>query len=79
VLEKLHFDPTNADNDGARDEFLEIQAQLELEKHESTRHSFKLLQNKKYRRRMWTGFFLQVVGQTTGVLVINNFMVRQVR
>jgi hypothetical protein len=78
VLEKLHFDPANVDHDGARDEFLEIQAQLELEKHESVRYTLKLLQSKKYRRRMWTGFFLQVVGQTTGVLVINNFMVRQV-
>jgi hypothetical protein len=76
VLEKLHFVKGDSSNEGARQEFRNIQAQLELEKHDSGGSLFRLLQSKRYRRRMWTGFFLQAVGQTTGVLVINNYMVR---
>lgn len=72
MLEKLHFDPANRNHDGAKEEFLHIQAQLELEKHESSNSTLALLRSKRYRRRMWTGFFLQCIGQTTGVLVINS-------
>ena len=78
TLENLHQSPSDSLHIGAKEEFVQIQAQLQLERKESAGNIFSLLKNKRYRKRLLTGFMLQVVTQTTGVLVINNYMVRLV-
>ncbi|KAK5224289.1 hypothetical protein LTR47_009900 [Exophiala xenobiotica] len=75
VLVNLHQHPTDPDNLGAREEFLQIQKQVALERQRPTGNIFRLLLNPVYRKRFLYAFFLQALCQSSGVLVINNYMV----
>lgn len=70
VLEKLHKTPDDPRATGARLEFLQIQKQIELEHSQGLDNIRLLFQKPSFRRRMLTGFFVQSICQTTGVLTI---------
>ncbi|KAE8445891.1 hypothetical protein EG329_012670 [Mollisiaceae sp. DMI_Dod_QoI] len=75
ILERLHARPDDPYHITAREEFMQIHKQVELERTEKVRNLIQLLIHPKYRRRMLYGFFFQCLAQTTGVLVINNYQV----
>lgn len=75
MLEKLHASPDDPDHIGAREEFIQIQRQLEFERIERVPNYFWLIFGRKYRYRMFVGFFIQAMAQSTGVLVVANYMV----
>lgn len=77
VLEKLHANSKDPEHVGAREEFLQIRRQIELEKKEPSLNIFQLLIHSKYRKRMLYGFYLQALCQSSGCLVISNYMVLQ--
>ena len=72
VLDKIHHDAKNAESTLAHDEFLQIQAQLEIETllPSSWISIFKIAH---YRKRAIIGFLTLLSGQLTGSLVINNY------
>ena len=76
MLERLHENPADPLHRGAKEEFLQIKGQLSQESEESVGNLFQLLRYKRYRGRLLTGLFLQAMTQTSGILVINNYMVR---
>lgn len=59
----------------AREEFIQIQAQIELERSENLGNIFSLLRKPSYRKRLLSGFFVLFIAQSTGVLVVNNYQV----
>ncbi|KAL6252904.1 hypothetical protein RBB50_000623 [Rhinocladiella similis] len=75
VLEKLHAHPNDPEHIGAQEEFLQIRRQIELEKSQPHLNMIQLLMSPRYRKRMMFGFYLQAMCQSTGVLVISNYMV----
>lgn len=75
VLLNLHQHVADPDNLGAREEFQQIQKQVMLERQRPTGNLIQLLLNPKYRKRFLFAFFLQALCQSSGVLVINNYMV----
>ncbi|EED21061.1 sugar transporter, putative [Talaromyces stipitatus ATCC 10500] len=70
ILERLHENPADPLHCGAKDEFFQIKNQLAQDNEESLRNLFQLLRNKKYRSRLLTGFFLQAMTQTSGILIV---------
>ena len=60
---------------GAREEFIQIQRQLALERNNPAPSFFWLIFGRKYRKRMFIGWYVQAMAQSTGVLVIANYMV----
>lgn len=74
VLEKLHERPEDPDHTAAHFEFLQIQRQIELERTQNL-GLFSLLKKPSYRKRLLCGFFVQCMGQSSGVLVIANYQV----
>ncbi len=75
VLERLHAQSDDPHHIKAREEFMQIHKQIELERHLKVGNLIQLLIHPKYRRRMIYGFFFQCLAQMTGVLVINNYQV----
>ncbi|EXJ84560.1 hypothetical protein A1O3_05229 [Capronia epimyces CBS 606.96] len=75
VLEKLHANADDPEHIGAREECLQIRRQIELEKSQKSPNIIQLVFSRKYRKRMFFGFYLQAMCQSTGVLVIANYMV----
>lgn len=75
VLEKLHAHADDPQHIGAREEFAQIRGQLALEKAQPSPNIVQLLFDRRYRKRMLYGFYLQAMCQSTGVLVISNYMV----
>lgn len=75
MLENLHADPSDPDHVYAREEFIQIQAQIELERSENLGNIFSLLRKPTYRKRLLCGFFVLFIAQSTGVLVVNNYQV----
>lgn len=71
----MHANAEDPEHIGAREEFVQIQTQLALEKLQPSPNMFMLLLDKKYRKRMFFGWYLQAMCQSTGVLVIANYMV----
>lgn len=74
-MEKLHAHPNDPEHIGAQEEFLQIRRQIELEKSQPHLNMIQLLMSPRYRKRMMFGFYLQAMCQSTGVLVISNYMV----
>lgn len=75
ILEKLHASPDDPGKISAREEFLQIQCQIELERSQNLGNIFSLLRRPSYRKRLLSGFFVLFIAQSTGVLVINNYQV----
>lgn len=74
VLQKLHQNPNDPDDTFAREEYLQIRRQIELESTQP-QSLVGILKQPHSRRRFFTGFFVQCIAQSTGVLVINNYQV----
>ncbi|OQV02334.1 hypothetical protein CLAIMM_07550 [Cladophialophora immunda] len=75
ILIRLHKNKYDTDDIGAREEFVQIQRQLSLERSNRVPGLFKMFTIPSYRKRLFYGFFLQAMCQSTGVLVISNYMV----
>ena len=75
ILEKLHAHANDPEHIGAHEEFIQIQQQLALERKHPAGNLFQLFKNPAYRKRLLMGFFLQAMCQTSGVLVISNYIV----
>ncbi|KIX93907.1 uncharacterized protein Z520_10244 [Fonsecaea multimorphosa CBS 102226] len=75
ILMKLHEHPSDPQNIGAREEFVQIQTQLALDRKQKAGNIFQLFRNPFYRKRLLYGFWLQAMCQSSGVLVINNYMI----
>ncbi|RFU24119.1 hypothetical protein B7463_g12217, partial [Scytalidium lignicola] len=75
VLEKLHNNPSDPEHIGARQEFVQIQQQLSLEHDYKLDNLWQIFKVPTYRKRLLYGFFIQAMCQSTGVLVIANYMV----
>ncbi|CAG9955462.1 unnamed protein product [Clonostachys rosea f. rosea IK726] len=78
VLQKLH--PSGAadtdENSFAESELRQIRVQLEIENQTTTSHGWEEAFTKpSYRKRLFYGFFVQCVAQSTGVLVVNNYQI----
>ena len=72
ILERIHKDPRNPDNDFARREFQQIETQLVFEK--TLPSSWKsLFTVPQYRKRVWIGMLTMFAGQFTGTLVVANY------
>jgi hypothetical protein len=71
-LERLHADTANTSGGLAIEEFAQIQSQLGLERSKTLSGLIHLLVKSRYRRRLLMALFLQLVDQTTGVLVVSN-------
>lgn len=76
ILQKLHHGLSSSSDtqDDINTELCQIQEQNALDR-DPTSNIFLLLRNKRYRKRLFIGFLLQCMTQTTGILVINNYMV----
>ncbi|KAL2832249.1 general substrate transporter [Aspergillus pseudoustus] len=60
----------------AEEEYERIRAQFELDRQTSASSGpWALFRNPSYRKRLFCGCFTQFIGQSTGVLVINNYQV----
>lgn len=76
MLRKLHTRPEDQDEIVAKEEFVQIQKQIELERGEKIDKSwFTLFKKPSYRKRLILGFGTQFIAQSTGVLVVNNYQV----
>ncbi len=69
VLEKLHANPADPDHIAAKGEFLQVQRQLAFERTQPVPNYFQLFFGAKYRKRMFIGWYVQAMAQSTGVLV----------
>lgn len=58
---------------------MQIQRQLQLERAQPVPSYLSLIFGRKYRYRMFVGWYIQAMAQSTGVLVIANYMVRPSR
>lgn len=72
VLDRIHRDLKNAESTLAHDEFIQIQAQLEIENLLPSSW-ISIIKIAHYRKRAIIGFLTLLAGQLTGTLVINNY------
>ncbi|EXJ68768.1 uncharacterized protein A1O5_07699 [Cladophialophora psammophila CBS 110553] len=76
VLRSLHTRPEDPDEIVAREEFLQIRRQIELERADKLSKSWDALFKKpSLRKRLILGFGTQFIAQSTGVLVVNNYQI----
>ena len=76
VVSNLHADPNDPDQEFARGEFYQMQKQTEMDR--TLNPSWKQMFTKpSYRRRTLMGMTFAFVGQSTAVLVINNYVSRK--
>ncbi|KIW32538.1 uncharacterized protein PV07_04071 [Cladophialophora immunda] len=76
VLRSLHTRPEDPDEIVAREEFLQIRRQIELERADKLSKSWAALFKKpSLRKRLILGFGTQFIAQSTGVLVVNNYQI----
>ncbi|KAJ9641710.1 hypothetical protein H2204_002772 [Knufia peltigerae] len=75
VLEKLHANADDPQHVNAKVEFTEIRAQLVWDRsHDDLNTFWKMMKAPTIRKRMLYGFWTQAACQSTGVLVIANYM-----
>ncbi|OAP59202.1 hypothetical protein AYL99_06500 [Fonsecaea erecta] len=74
VIEKLHANGSDGPNIGAREEFIQIQTQLALDRMQNVNSWWQIMKVPTYRKRIFYGFWLQCTTQSTGVLVLTNYM-----
>ncbi|KAL6250231.1 hypothetical protein RBB50_002532 [Rhinocladiella similis] len=76
VLRKLHTRPDDPEEIVAREEFLQIRRQIELERSDNLNKSWGTMFRKpSMRKRLILGFGTQFIAQSTGVLVVNNYQI----
>ncbi|KZO90717.1 general substrate transporter [Calocera viscosa TUFC12733] len=77
IISKLHSRPGDPDDAYARDEFRQMVQQVQLDQAAWDRGGGmkQVITKPSYRRRMWIGFFTQYAAQTTGAMVVNNYIV----
>lgn len=73
VIEKLHKDPNDPDDGFARSEFYQMQQQTNYDK---TLESgwWEMFRRRSYRKRVMFAMLYTFLDQSTGVLVINNYV-----
>jgi sugar porter (SP) family MFS transporter len=72
VVSDLHADPEDPDNEYARGEFYQMQKQAELDR--TLNPTWKqLFMKASYRKRILIGCFFAFIGQSTAILVVNNY------
>ncbi|EJU04820.1 MFS general substrate transporter [Dacryopinax primogenitus] len=77
IIAKLHSRPNDPDQAYTKDEFRQMVQQVELDQAAwDSGGGFKQIFTKpSYRSRMWMGFFTQYAAQTTGGMIVNNYIV----
>lgn len=76
TLEKLHYRSDDPSNTFAKEEFYQIRMQIELERESGMSRSWTtLFTTPSYRKRLMLGFGTQLIAQSTGCLVVNNYQV----
>ncbi|KFZ20389.1 hypothetical protein V502_03205 [Pseudogymnoascus sp. VKM F-4520 (FW-2644)] len=74
TLKKLHHTTEDPNDTLAHEEFYQVRRQLELEADKPSSF-WQLIRLPSYRRRFLLGFFLQVICESTGIAVINNYSI----
>ncbi|KAH8587766.1 general substrate transporter [Bisporella sp. PMI_857] len=74
TLQKLHQSSEDPDGTYAREEYLQIRRQTELDK-KNQQSFWEMLKLPHNRKRFFTGIFVQCLCQSTGILVINNYQI----
>lgn len=72
IIERLHATKNDPGNDAAKAEFYQIQKQLAIDRTLGGSWG-QLFKKKSYRKRTLIGMGTMALGQSTGVLVINNY------
>jgi MFS family permease len=73
VVSDLHADPTDPDQENARGEFYQMQKQTEMDR--TLNPSWKqMFQKPSYRKRSIIAIAFAFVGQSTAILVVNNYV-----
>lgn len=80
VLANLHGSSDLSDvTSAAQIECRQIKNQLQLESSEGGKNLLQVLISPRWRKRMIMGFLVQFLLQSTGILVIFNYQVRNIR
>ncbi|KIW98250.1 uncharacterized protein Z519_01834 [Cladophialophora bantiana CBS 173.52] len=74
TLQKLHHKTQDTQDILAREEYLQIKKQVDLDS-SKPRTLLAILKIPSYRRRLFTAMLLEFLFQSTGVLVVNNYQV----
>ncbi|KAK4947592.1 hypothetical protein LTR10_013538 [Elasticomyces elasticus] len=74
ILRRLHTGGAHDSDMAAREEFYQISKQIELESTGNTT-MWGMFLKPSYRKRVLTGMFVQFLAQSTGVLVVNNYLI----
>lgn len=73
VISKLHYDPNDPDQEYSRGEFYQMQKQTELDR--TLNPTWKqMFMKPSYRKRVILGTGFAFLGQSTAVLVVNNYV-----
>lgn len=73
VISKLHADPNDPDQEYARGEFYQMQKQTEMDR--TLNPTWKQMFAKpSYRKRVVMGMLFAFIGQSTAILVVNNYV-----
>jgi hypothetical protein len=75
ILNKLHKAADGSGGAAAQDEYLLIKSQIELDEGVESLSIITMMKNPNMRRRLCSGFFLQWLAQSSGVLVVFNYQV----
>ncbi|OCT51766.1 sugar transporter [Cladophialophora carrionii] len=75
ILQKLHATADDPEASTARDEYLQVKEQVQLEAGEVTHNIFTMMKRAHLRKRLLLGFFLQWLAQSSGVLVVFNYQI----
>lgn len=73
VIEKLHEDPTDPGNEFARREFYQMAQQAAYDRTVNSSW-IELFRRPSYRKRVLFGMFLMILCQSTGELVLNQYV-----
>jgi MFS family permease len=73
VISSLHADPADPDQEYARGEFYQMQKQTEMDR--TLNPTWKQMwQKPSYRKRAVMGVIFAFIGQSTAILVVNNYV-----
>ncbi|KAK6371786.1 hypothetical protein LTS17_008609 [Exophiala oligosperma] len=75
ILKRLHTGGAAHTDMAAREEFYQISKQIELESSIGNTSLWGLMLKPSYRKRVLCGMFVQFLAQSTGVLVVNNYLI----
>ncbi|EJU04808.1 general substrate transporter [Dacryopinax primogenitus] len=77
IISRLHSRPNDPDQSYAQAEFRQMSQQVLLDQAAWERGGgpWQVVTKPSYRKRMWMGFFTQYAAQTTGAMVVYNYIV----